>query len=68
MTDYIHVSDGGEVSFIPGEAIIRCRDCKYCEPIRSRRIDGLKCVANSESVSVELDGFCAWAEPREVAE
>lgn len=24
MTDYIHVSDGGEVSFIPGDYIVTC--------------------------------------------
>ena len=74
MTDYIHVSDGGEVRFIPGEAIIRCRDCKNFTPKGTHEFDnGLTnedyCkYVRGYLLRVSPDGFCKWGEPKEGGE
>ena len=60
MTDYIYTTENGEVSFMPGEAIVRCMDCKhYGEDAYCFRLGEYR------EFCVEPDGFCAWAERRE---
>lgn len=59
-----------------GEAVVRCRDCKYAMERRSKSVFGTELVtlacsgpiqgAYSEGADVEPEDFCAWGEPREV--
>ena len=45
--------------------VVRCRDCKHCY----EQLDGYECERFSgEYHRAELDGFCAWAERKEVGE
>ena len=56
----------GEVRRYPQEIrerIVRCRDCKYAEPMPLSYSDRLIC-AHFDDMSVEPDGFCAWGEQR----
>ena len=62
MTDYIHVNETGEVSWIPCEAIVRCRDCIYMreQPWNAMTATGLWCLEHD--IPVNADGYCAWGE------
>ena len=69
MSEYVYCShgeplanDSGEIA-LAREGIVRCRDCKWfsyiTEPPECYRVQG--CMI------VEPDGFCTWAERKEVA-
>ena len=45
------------------ERIVRCRDCRYAEPMPLSFSDLLIC-AYLDDMSVEPEGFCAWGERR----
>ena len=45
------------------ERIVRCRDCRYAEPMPLSFSDLLIC-AYLDDMSVEPEGFCAWGEER----
>ena len=45
------------------ERIVRCRDCRYAEPMPLSFSDLLIC-AHLDDMSVEPEGFCAWGEER----
>ncbi|MDM8162434.1 hypothetical protein [Collinsella intestinalis] len=45
------------------ERIVRCRDCRYAEPMPLSFSDLLIC-AYLDDMSVEPEGFCAWGEKR----
>lgn len=45
------------------ESIVRCRDCRYAEPMPLSFSDLLIC-AYLDDMSVEPEGFCAWGEER----
>ena len=62
MTDYIYTTENGEVSFMPGDAIVRCRDCKHYKHIEP---DGFCAWAERKQ---SPDCFCAWAERKEGGE
>lgn len=58
------------------EEVVRCRDCAYAKPLRSKDtfgdeiVLGFMCVgpiqgAYSEGSDVYPDGFCAWGVRRE---
>ena len=50
------------LQYIAHERIIRCRDCKHFVDVMGQT----ECERSSgEYFSVEHDGFCAWAEPKE---
>ena len=79
MSEYIVKTDGefgmyrsglfvleDEYMAVPAEPLIRCRDCSYCN--RREWDSGVQYYTcsyfDSEYAEVELDGFCAWAEPK----
>ena len=41
--------------------LIRCKDCKYSKPIDS---EWLECQHDKRVM--KHDGFCSWAEPKEI--
>lgn len=53
-----------ELESLLNGGIVRCRDC------RAMRVKygntGIECWMNGEPFTVEPDGFCAWAERKEV--
>ena len=44
--------------------VVRCRDCKWC--MQANSMTGWNDVCNLFDSKVQSDGFCAWAERKEV--
>jgi hypothetical protein len=71
MNEYIITCDEETASWIGNDVdsmrpIVRCRDCRY---ISSEKYYFRYCYRMGEckEFPVELDGFCAWGERKEVA-
>jgi len=73
MTEYIYAIDGQQGHWFTGEEIVRCRDCRYYYEAEDYHPQGnvtrLCCeYFCSYGDEVSPDGFCAWAERKEVGE
>lgn len=69
MNEYVYYSRGvplkdcyGDIS-LPREKIVRCRNCKYYEPLVYRHFS-----CELLTYPVTQNGFCAWSELREEGE
>ena len=73
MSEYVYATDEHKGHWLTGEEIVRCRDCKYHEPMVVSYLDKPLSVCISEqwigaegdNPLVKPDGFCAWGERKE---